>query len=175
LEVQEIGIQQLHVSYDKVQDRLLFRVGLSDETEIALWFTYRFSKKLWTALNSEAHLPESKSFANEQAITAISQFQQEVEAMEALKKLDFATEYQPREAMRSEQELLAVSFTLSEDAKHLEMTCLEEVAVNINLTPELILAICNMLQLATKEAGWEIAGAIPAIVIDASSASKVLH
>lgn len=172
---QEIGIQQLNVSYDKVQDRLLFRVGLTDDTEIALWFTCRFSKALWSALNGEAHLPEAKPFASEEAVEAISQFQQELEVMEALKKLDFATEYKPREAMRREHELLAVSFILSDDVKQLEVTCLEDVVVNVNLTPELILAICNMLQLAAREAGWEMVTATPATVMNLSSTSKVLH
>jgi hypothetical protein len=173
--VQEIGIQQLNLSYDKLQDRLLFRVGLTDDTEIALWMTYRFSRQLWAELNQEAHLPESKSFANGEVADAVSQFQQEAEATEAVQKLDFATEYKPRGSMRTEGELLAVSFALLDDAKHLEVTCLEQVAVNFNLTPELVLAICKMLQLATKEAGWEMTAAIPAIRMDAASVSKVLH
>ncbi|MCH9799385.1 MAG: hypothetical protein K0U18_01235 [Betaproteobacteria bacterium] len=172
---QEIGIQQLNLSYDKLQDRLLFRVGLSDESEIALWLTYRFSRQLWAELNQEAHLPEAKSFASDEIVDAVSQFQQEVEATEALKKMDFATDYQPREKLRTDGQLLAVSFTLSEDAKHLEVTCLEEIAVNFNLTPELILAICSMLQLAAKEANWEMTTAVPAIMMDESSVSKVLH
>lgn len=173
--VQEVGIQQLNFSYDKRQDRVLFRVGLTDETEIALWFTYRFSRKLWAALNQEAHLPEPKSFANAGVTHAISQFKQELEATEALKKMDFATEYTPREVSRTAGNLLAVSFTLSDDAKQLEVTCLEDIAVNFNLTPELILAICSMLQMAAKEAAWQITSAVPAMIIDEASMSKVLH
>jgi len=171
----EAGIQQLNLSYDKVQDRLLFRVGLSDNTEVALWFTYRFSRELWTVLNGEAHLPVPESFANEEVSDAVQQFQQEAEAAEALEQLDFVTEYAPREALRNDGVLLALSFKLSDDAKHLDISCLEEVAVNINLTPELVLATCNMLQLAAKEAGWVLSTTIPAIVIDESSVSKVLH
>ena len=171
----EAGIQQLNLSYDKVQDRLLFRVGLSDDTEVALWFTYRFSREIWLALNGEAHLPVAESFDNNEVSEAVEQFQQEIEAAEALEKMDFATEYQPREAIRNDGVMLAVSFKFSEDAKHLDVECLEGVAVNINLTPELILAICNMLQLAAKEAGWELKAVIPAIVMDESTVSKVLH
>jgi len=171
----EAGIQQLNLSYDKVQDRLLFRVGLSDNTELALWFTYKFSREIWTALNREAHLPVAKPFANKEATGAVQQFQQEVEATEALEEMDFATEYEPREELRNDGTLLAIGFNLSDDAKHLDIHCLETLTVNINLTPELILATSNMLQLAAKEAGWELTPAIPAIVIDAPSASNVLH
>lgn len=171
----ELGIQQLNLSYDKLQDRLLFRVGLSDDTEIALWFTYRFSRGLWTALNGEAHLPEAKAFAQEEAAEAVEQFEQEVKATEALSKLDFATEYTPREEMRNDGILLAVSFKLGEDAKLLEITCFEELAVNVNLTPELVLAISNMLQLATKEAGWAMEEAVSLMMMDTSDMPKVLH
>lgn len=171
----EIGIQQLNLSYDKVQDRLLFRVGLSDNTELALWFTYRFSRDLWVALNTEAHLPVAESFASKDVSDAVQQFKQEVKAIETLREMDFATEYAPREALRPDGALLALNFTLSDDAKHLDITCYEALAFNINLTPELVLATCNMLQLAAKEAGWELTTAVPAFVMDESSVSKVLH
>lgn len=171
----EAGIQQLNLSYDKVQDRLLFRVGLSDNTELALWLTYRFSRSLLAALNGEAHLPVAESFSSEAIAGGVKQFEQEAKATEALQALDFETEYTPREELRNDGVLLALSFELSDDAKHLNITCLEELVVNINLTPELTLAICNMLQLAAKEAGWELVTAVPAIVMDESSVSKVLH
>lgn len=171
----EAGIQQLNLSYDKVQDRLLFRVGMSDNTELALWLTYRFSRGLWTALNREAHLPVAEAFETDDITDAVQQFQQEVEATAALEQLDFATKYTPREALRNDGILLAVAFTLSDDVKRLEVSCLEGLTVNINLTSELVLAICNMLQLAAKDAAWELTTTIPAFVMDESSASKVLH
>jgi hypothetical protein len=170
-----VGIQQLNLSYDKVQDRLLFRVGLSDNTEVALWFTYRFSRELWAVLNGEAHLPVAEAFKTTEVTSAVKQFQQEVEATEALAKMDFQTEYQSREKLHNDQVMLTTGFKLSDDAKNLDIECLEGVAVNINLTPELLLAICSMLQLAAKEAGWDMKMAVPAYVMDESSVSKVLH
>ncbi len=171
----EAGIQQLNLSYDKVQDRLLFRVGLSDDTELALWFTYSFSRELWSALNAEAHLPEAKQYMNNEVTDDVEQFQQEMEATEALEALDFETEYAPRESVRNDGVMLATELTLSDDAKHLDITCLEGVVANIVLTHELLLATCNMLQLASKEAGWELASATPSIMIEDTSAPKVLH
>lgn len=170
-----IGIQQLNLSYDKVQDRLMFRVGLSDNTEVALWFTYRFSRELWAALNDEAHLPVSEAFKHAEVSGAVQQFKQEVEATEALAKMDFETEYQARDSLHNDGVMLATGFNLADDAKHLDIECLEGLAVNVNLTPELVLAICSMLQLAAKEAGWDMKVVVPAIVMDESSVSKVLH
>lgn len=77
--------------------------------------------------------------------------------------------------MQDDGTLLAVSFKLGEDAKLLEITCLEELAVNVNLTPELVLAISNMLQLATKEAGWFMDEAASVAMMDAPEVPKVLH
>jgi hypothetical protein len=171
----EAGIQQLNLSYDKVQDRLLFRVGLSDNTELALWLTYRFSREFWAALNGEAHLPIAEDFESADISDAVQQFKQEVKATKALQELDFATEYVPREALRNDGMLLAVGFTLSDNAKLLDIECLEGLTVNIKLTPELLLATCNMLQLAAKEAGWELTTTLPSFVMDESTFSKVLH
>jgi hypothetical protein len=176
-EKKEASIQQLNLSYDKVQDRLLFRVGLSDNTELVLWFTYRFSRQLWAALNGEAHLPAAKPFASKQLpAESITQFKQEAQATKALKKMDFATEYTPRKAIRNDKVMLATEMKLSEaGAKHLEITCQEGVVVNINLNQELVLALCNMLQLTTKEAEWDMdVPTVPAIKLEGNE-TGVLH
>ncbi len=171
----EAGIQQLNLSYDKVQDRLLFRVGLSDNTELALWFTYSFSRDLWAALNAEAHLPEAKRYENEEIAEDVEQFQQEMEATEALQEMDFETEYAPRESVRNEGVMLATELTLSDDAKRLDISCLEGVVANIVLTQELLLATCNMLQLAAKEAGWGLETTTPSIMVEDTSVPTMLH
>jgi len=105
----------------------------------------------------------------------VEQFQQEMEAAEALQAMDFETEYEPREAVRNEGVMLATELTLSDDAKRLDITCLEGVVANIVLTHELLLATCNMLQLASKEAGWELATTTPSIMIEDTSVPTVLH
>ena len=60
------------------------------------------------------------------------------------------------------------------------MPCLEGINVRINLNQELILALCNMLQLSSKEAAWELTGAPPMLVtttpaIAIEGDNKVLH
>lgn len=176
-EKKEASIQQLNLSYDKVQDRLLFRVGLSDDSELVLWFTYRFSRQLWAALNDETHLPAAKPFASKKSpAESVTQFKQEVQATKALKKMDFATEYTPRKAVRNDKVMLATEMKLSEaGAKHIDITCQEGVVVHINLNQALVLALCNMLQLTTKEAGWDMdVSIVPAIKVEESE-TGVLH
>ena len=90
---------------------------------------------------------------------AVEQFKQEMQAADALQKMDFKTEYQPRPEVRNDGAMLAVNALLiraGNQQPSLELPCLEGISVRINLNPELTLAMCNMLQLATKEAGWAI-------------------
>ena len=90
----EAAIQQINLGYNAEQDRLLFRVGLSDNTELLVWLTNRITNMMWSLLTGEAHLPTATSI---QAATppeqAVEQFKQEMQAVDALQKMDFKTEY----------------------------------------------------------------------------------
>lgn len=178
----EAAIQQINLGYNIEQDRLLFRVGLSDNTELLVWLTNRITQTIWSLLTGEAHLPTATSIQIQTPPKqAVEQFKQEAQAVDALQKMDFKTEYQPRPEVRNDSVMLAISVLLiTQENKPtvLEMPCIEGVTVRMNLNQELTLAICNMLQLACKEAGWTI-GQAP---INASTqiepkadAKKVLH
>ena len=180
---QVAAIQQINLGYNAEQDRLLFRVGLNDNTELLVWLTSRITQLLWTLLTGEAHLPTANSIqADSPPEQAVAQFKQEMQAADALQKMDFKTEYQPRPEVRNDGAMLAINAVLvrvDDKPPSLELPCLEGVSVRINLNPELTLAMCNMLQLATKEAGWAInaVGATPAqspIAIQ-NDDKKVLH
>ena len=173
----EAAIQQLNLSYSTEQDRLLFRVGLSDNTELMVWLTLRVAKQLWALLNGETHLPTASSIQIETPpAQAVEQFKQEAQASEALQKMDFSTQYQPRKEVRNDGAMLATALQLTDDGiKHLDITCLEGLNVRMNLTQELILAICNMLQLSSKEAGWDIGAPIVTSILVEVGEQKVLH
>jgi len=180
---QVAAIQQINLGYNAEQDRLLFRVGLSDNTELLVWLTSRITQVLWSLLTGEAHLPTANSIqAETPPEQAVEQFKQEMQAADALQKMDFKTEYQPRPEVRNDGAMLAINALLihaENKQPSLELPCLEGISVRINLNPELTLAMCNMLQLATKEAGWVINAAIAAPVQNAINVQidekKVLH
>ena len=177
----DIAIQQLNLGYHADQDRLLLRVGLSNNTELLVWITLRIAKQIWQLLNGETQLPNNKQIAPEQAPTqAVEQFQQEVNAANTLQSMDFATEYQPRKAAVSHGAVLAtqVSFSRPHNQAVLDMSTLEGVNVRLNLNQTLTLAICNMLQLGAKEAAWDIgAGAVvnATVVMVDNDSKQVLH
>lgn len=181
----EVTIQQLNLGYNAQQDRLLLRVGLSDDTELVLWMTYRIARQMWQLLSGETYLPTADSIqADVPAANAVEQFKLEAQATEALKKMDFATKYQPRKEIRNDGALLAIDLKLSGgNIKHLDVMCLEGVTVGMNLPPALVLALCNMLQLSVRESGWNIGTKVmpqPTGNLDDSAAeitdkNKVLH
>ncbi len=45
-----MGIHQIQVRYDALQDRLVLRMSTTDECEFRFWLTRRFVKRLWGAL-----------------------------------------------------------------------------------------------------------------------------
>ena len=181
----EAAIQQINLGYNTEQDRLLLRVGLADNSELLVWLTNRITKQLWQLLNGESNLPTATSIqAETPPEKAVALFKQEIQTAEALQKMDFVTEYQPRKAVVNKGAMLAIGLVLvahQEKIPALEIPCLEDVTVRMNLTQELILALCNMLQLSAKEAGWDLSAAsrtnvqlLPAIEMNVE-AKKILH
>ena len=179
----EAAIQQINLGYNTEQDRLLMRVGLADNSELLVWLTNRITKQLWQLLNGEGKLPTATSIqVDTPPEMAVEQFKQEIQATKALEKMDFVTEYQPRQEVVNNSAMLAIGLVLvvyQEKITTLEIPCLEGVTVRMNLTQELILALCNMLQLSTKEAGWDIGSPMQiqeqrALAVDVD-AKKVLH
>jgi hypothetical protein len=178
----EAAIHQLNLSYDAAQDRLLFRVGLLDNTELLVWLTNRITKQLWQLLNGETKLPSATSIApNTAPQAAVAQFKQEVKVAENLQKMDFATEYQPRKEVRNDKIMLATTVLMiaqSVKPMSLEMPCFEGIIIRMNLTDELILAMVNMLQLTCKESGWDIGAphnAAQTPILMQENDKKILH
>lgn len=180
-------IQQLNMGYHAEQDRLLLKVGMSDQNEIALWLTQRIARIVWQLLSKEAHLPlpivtQEPKLPPQQAVET---FKQEVRAVETLQKLDFATAYQPRKEVLQTGGMLIKEVQLSTQestgpAKSylLEMQSIDGLQLRLNLNTDTMLAICNMLQLSAKEAAWTLSATAPspaAITLLNTSSTQVLH
>lgn len=178
-----VGIQQLNLSYSPEQDRLLFRVGLHDNSELQVWLTFRVTRQIWQLLSGRTAFPTANSIQQDAAPQqALEQFQQEAEAVEALQKMDFSSAYQPREKVQNDGPMLAVKASLNDAnpvAPVLILSFIEGIAVNMNLNKEMVLAICNMLQMAAKDAGWSIGAPaqepVSMRLAEGAEPKKVLH
>lgn len=179
----DAAIHQLNLGYNAEQDRLLLRVGLNDNSELLVWLTFRIAKTIWNLLNGETNIPTATSIQAETPPNqAVEQFKQEMQVAETLQKMDFATEYQPRPQVRNDGALLATNaLLLGVEGKlpTLEMPCLEGLTIRINLNQELIIAMCNMLQLAAKEATWpmveNVHSPVQITVAATTDEKKLLH
>jgi len=185
--MQPQSIQQINLSYDQHQDRLLMRAAVNDEQEIQVWITYRVARQIFKVFNQEAHLPVSgPAPLSEQSLPeATKQFAQEAAAVEALDELDFETAYQAPKNTVTDQTLLVVEMrfvSVNDQLNHVQLVCANGMNVNMNVNHELVLAITRMLLLAGKEAGWTLAAApakepqpVSSIVMDIPVEKQVLH
>lgn len=174
----EATIQQLNLSYNAEQDRLLLRVGTSDDSELVVWLTYRVARQMWHLFNMEVNLPTATSIKSDAPpADAVEQFNKEVQSAEALKKMDFETSYQPRKEKLVKDTLLATEVRfIGEQRRTMEILCVGGVSVKVNFGTQLILALSNMLQLAAKKAAWDMGAAMVAIApVVSTPETKILH
>ena len=175
------SVQQINLSYDRHQDRLLLKAAINQAQEVRVWLTYRVVREMFAVLNQEAHLPALLADISSPA-EATRQFAQEVEAVQGLDALDFDTAYQQRTAA-SEQILLATEarfISINDQLHHMQLACEGGATVNMGLNKEVVLAISRMLQVASKDAGWLLSTqkepvAVSSIVMQEPTEKQVLH
>lgn len=161
------AIEQINLGFNEPEDRLLLKVGLADKTEVAVWITRRVCKAMWSLLNvvSNTLTPTAPHFAAPIIATpeaknqALDSFSLEASEQKKIENLDFESEYIADRQPRSEAPMLATQcFVVNVDnlPPQLELQCTNGQSVKIALTIELVHAVTNMMQLATREAGWDL-------------------
>lgn len=165
-----VVIQQLNLAYDADQDRLLLKVGLTDNSELAIWLTRRIAKSIWTWLHGTnvAEEPALQVFTmNAQGgldnvspqLMTPQQVNAESLINSARPNIDFKSQYQENRTPMLDAPLLAVNCEIVEDTQTqfvLDLSARDAKRARVALSMELKIAFANMLQLATKEAGWDI-------------------
>ena len=163
----ESAIEQINLGYNNPEDRLLLRIGMTDKSEMSLWISRRVCRVIWSLLQNisggsapiyqpAAIPPVSDSASREQALAS---FAQEVNAQKSIENMDFHSAYIADRQAVTEQPLLVVDCTLiapKDKPAYFSMQCANTQVVKIALNNELVYAMTNMLQLATREAGWDL-------------------
>lgn len=182
-------IEQLNLTFDADQDRLLFKVGLSDNTELAIWITRRIAKSISASLHGTQaafDLPMQVVVMNAQGgldpvtTSAISALGVNPEAIlqTSAPNLYSDTQYQANRTSRLQAPMLATACKVMSDNPTqfvLEFTAKEGINAQVSFNAELKIAFGNMLQLASKEAAWDIGIQSSHFVAPQASASQVLH
>jgi hypothetical protein len=182
----ESAIEQINLGFNEQEDRLLLKVGLADKTEVAVWITRRVCKAMWSALQSagNALLPTTAQFSAptiatpDGKIQAVENFIKEADNQKKIEDLDFKSEYIADRQARSDAPMLAVQcmiVTIGSLPPQLELQCTNGQSVKMALTNELVNAITSMMQLATREAGWDLLMATDNAQVNIISATQTLH
>ena len=175
----DVNIQQLNLGYDSLEDRLLLRLGLADNTEVAVWLTRKMVKILWSMLQSVqmAPLMSADAFTSEPQ-PVLEEIARSVEPL-APRKMDFSETYKAGRAPRTLHPVLPSDCRLvhQEQGKkyRLELEAKDAYTVRIPLSTEISQALINMLQLATREAGWDLSLVAGQIIMGEPTSRPVLH
>lgn len=174
-EIKNAVIQQLNIGYNTEEDRLLLKIGMSDDIELAVWLTRKVVKILWRLLQ-DANMTSTLAVDIEspQARDLMQDFDDAI----AAQKLDFTEEYKKRNPVNSEELFLAKDCQIiktGNGTSTLELVCTNGQTLKVVLNKDLSLALVNMLQLATKESGWDLAFAEKTSLLGTMAANTVLH
>lgn len=173
-EIKNASIQQINIAYNAVEDRLLLKIGFSDDAELAVWLTRRLLKGLWQLLQNDDLTPQPMTGQSHGTDKPLSGF----EKAKPAQKLDFTSEYKHREAINDNEVLLARDCHILKSVNQvasLELVCSNGQTIKLVLTQELVLVLTNMLQLVSKETGWELPLSIHAPVMVSLQTSSALH
>lgn len=180
------GIEQINLGFNDQEDRLLLKLGLIDKTEIAVWISRRICKTMWgllqgaqvtllpsatMALGPTANTPDSKT-------EVMESFAREVAEQKAIQHMDFKSEYTTDRQTLTDEPMLAIQciiISAENQLPHLELQCKNGQAVKIALSNELVHAMTNMMQLATREAGWDLTMTADKNLVGSNFSQQLLH
>ena len=154
-------LQQLNLSFDPVEDRMLMRVTSSEGEEVLeyrVWLTRRMIRLLWQAL--EKHLrqdPEIKLKVPVAGREAVMAFQQE----EALSQSNFSQPYKPGAAksVLGDKPVLASRIQIRKtgpEGHQLSLVNEENMGVHLGLNTRFIHSIRKLMCDVTKAAHWDL-------------------
>ena len=92
--------------------------------------------------------------------------------------MDFKSEYVTNRQTLTDEPMLAIQciiISTENQLPHLELQCKNGQAVKIALSNELVHAMTNMMQLATREAAWDLMMAADKTPIGSNISQQLLH
>jgi hypothetical protein len=174
-EIKNAVIQQLNIGYNAPEDRLLLKIGMSDDAELSVWLTRRLVKTLWQLLqDTNVVAAVAPDVDSPQAQELMQSFTKE----SAAQQLDFSEEYKKRSPVNDDELFLAQDCVLvktGNGAPALELVCTNGQTLKVVLNQDLSLALINMLQMVTKEAAWDFAFSGQLSLLSPVTANTVLH
>ena len=152
-------LHQMTVNYVAEQDRVLLRVSTTDNTEVQLWLTRRFTKILWDVLvqtiDSLGHQNRPNDMKDERSVAAT----RAVEHQEALKKVltDTPSDSNEPPTAMSTNPLLIVEINSRLDKNgtaHLNLKNNDGKDILLTLNTELLHGFLHQISSVANTADW---------------------
>jgi hypothetical protein len=151
-------IHQMQITFVPVQDRLMFRLNTTDRAEFKFWFTRRYVKLLWQALQKMLSKTQSGMSADPQTKQAVLSFQHE----KALARTDFATQYQEIPESRrplGDEPVLVSKIQIKPGPDNTQVLCMhpeQGQGLEIAFDPILLHSFCKLLVEGVKKTDWDL-------------------
>lgn len=151
-------INQIQISFNPTEDRLLLRMNTSDSTGFQFWLTRRYVKLLWPILLSMLERNEQVSAQQtEQAKKEVLSFQHQ----EAARKMDYTQQYkeEPGHQPLGTEPVLLSRISVKNLADGQQMLCIhpeDGQGIELILDQTLLHSICKLLQDTVAKAEWDM-------------------
>ena len=151
-------IHQMQITFVPVQDRLMFRLNTTAQTEFKLWFTRRYVKLLWQVLQQMLKKTQTVVSADPQTRQAVLSFQHE----QAIARTDFATQYQETPDSRrplGEEPVLVSKIQVKPGPDNTQVLCLhpeQGQGLEIAFDPTLLHSFCKLLVEGVNKTDWDL-------------------
>ncbi len=158
------GVQQLHIAYIPVQDRLLLRVGTVNQVEVRMWLTRRLVQTaLWPALQRLLQSdPAVATQADERTKQEVLSFQHQ----EAVAQTKFTKQYQPPPEVRplSQTPLLITRIgatPLADGLTRIAFVSARGRSIQLAVGRPLAHSLSKLIVDCTAKAKWDLALKLP--------------
>ena len=151
-------IHQMQITFVPLQDRLMFRMNTTAQTEFTVWFTRRYVKLLWQTLQQMLSHAQPGIGAVPQSRQAVLSFQHE----QAVSTMDFVTPYQEDPKIRrplGDEPLLVSKIQVKPGPDNIQVLCLHPEqgdGVEIALDPTWLHSFGRLLVEALKKSDWDL-------------------
>lgn len=151
-------LHQISMRYEPVEDRLLLRIGTSEQLEYQLLLSRRFVKVLWGALmKTLEHYPDVKADLAPAVKNAVLAMQHQ----EAVQASEFEVPYAKdnRNLMSNTGPQLIVGGKVTVDKKNIAAVTLrtkDGTDIRFTLNKQLLHALCHLIVSTAARAEWDL-------------------
>ena len=152
------ALHQFNIEYNSEQDRLLFRMSTRDGSEIRLWFTRRFIKRLWGLLTKLLERdPHVAAQADPVAKKSVVAFQRD----SAITQSDFTKAFEEKQAPTlplGEEPVLVTKCkaTPTTSGFTLDFSPDDGQQVSVTLNVQYLHSLTHLLYEAFKKTDWDL-------------------